>query len=46
LVTVKPTLVVAARLALFVVMAPVGVLMVTPVDLLVACVTVPPAPVP
>ena len=46
LVTVKDTLVAEFNEAALLVIAPVGVLIVTPVDLLVSCVTVDPAPVP
>jgi hypothetical protein len=46
LVTVKDTVVEAARFALCVVMVPHGLLSVTPVALLVSWVTAPPAPAP
>jgi len=44
-VSVNDTIVAAAKAALFIVIRPVGLLSVTAVALLVACVTVPPAPV-
>ena len=45
LVTVNVTIVAAAKAAPFIVMVPHSLFIVTPVDLLVAWVTVPPAPV-
>jgi len=44
-VSVNPTLVAAANAAAFMVICPHGLLRGTPVDLLVAWVTAPPAPV-